>query len=146
MLIGDVDLVGNWVVNRTGSAMPRSGATAIGLMQDGKIAAGVLYEDFTQASIHATIAVDHGTVLSRDFVFAIFDYPFNQLVVEKILVYVNTANKESMRLAEHFGFVEEARVKGVFLDGDQVIYSITKDQCHLLKRFNHEQTQENSSA
>jgi len=143
MMIGDVDLVGNWVVNRTGSALPRSGATAIGLVHGGKIVAGVLYEDFTQASIHATIAIDHGTVLSRDFVFAIFDYPFNQLAVEKILVYVNTANEASMKLAEHFGFVEEARVKGVFLDGDQVIYSITKDQCKLLKRLNHEQTQEN---
>jgi len=143
MLIGDVTLVGNWVVERTGSALPRSGATAIGLVREGKIVAGVLYEDFTQASIHATIAIDTGAVLSKDFVFAIFDYPFNQLAVEKILVYVNTANAASMKLAEHFGFVEEARVKGVFLDGDQVIYSITKDQCHLLKRLNHEQTQEN---
>ena len=142
MLIGDVDLVGNWVVNRTGSALPRSGATVIGLVREGRIVAGVLYEDFTQASIHATIAVDDG-VLSKDFVFAIFDYPFNQLAVEKILVYVNTANEASMKLVEHFGFVEEARVKGVFLDGDQVIYSITKDQCKLLKRLNHEQTQEN---
>lgn len=142
MLIGDVDIVGNWVVERTGSALPRSGASAIGLIQNGKIAAGVLYEDFTQASIHATIAIDFGAVLTKDFVFAIFDYPFNQLGVEKILVYINSSNTESERLAKHFGFVEEARVKGVFLDGDQVIYSLTKDQCKLLKRLGHEQTQE----
>ena len=44
MMIGDVDLVGNWVVDRTGSALPRSGATAIGLVHGGKIVAGVLYE------------------------------------------------------------------------------------------------------
>ena len=142
MLIGDVDLVGNWVVDRTGSALPRSGATAIGLVRDGKIVAGVLYEDFTQASIHISIAVDRGAVLSKDFVFAIFDYPFNQLGVDKMIAYVNTANKVSMKLTEHFGFVEEARVKGVFLDGDQVIYSITKDQCHLLKRLGHEQSKD----
>jgi len=142
MLIGDVDIVGNWVVDRTGSALPRSGATAIGQVQGGKLVAGVLYEDFTQASIHATIAVDRGAVLSKDFVFAIFDYPFNQLTVERIIAYCNSSNSASKRLIEHFGFVEEARVKGVFLDGDQIIYSLTKDQCHLLKRLCHEQTQE----
>jgi len=130
-LIAGIPVV-NWIVERGDCCVPSGGATGIGWVQDGKIVAGVMYEEFTEASIHATIVAEAPMV--KGFLHKIFDYPFNQIGVEKIIVQVNSANKKSLDLAYRLGFEEEGCIKGAYLDGDRVILTMTKNECKWLEK------------
>ena len=145
MLISDAQVVGNWVASMVGCSMPGSGATALGLVHKGKLVAGALYEDFTTASISMTVAVANNAPITREFLWAIFDYPFNQLAVEKVVSYSNSSNKASQLLQRRVGFTEEGRIKGVYVDGDEVISTLTKESCIWLKRLSHGQESKHSS-
>ena len=138
-LIAGIPVV-SWIVGRGECFAPGSGATGLGWVKDGKIVAGVMYEEFTEASIHATIVAEVPMV--KGFVHKIFDYPFNQLGVEKIIVQVNSANKKSLELAYRLGFDEEGCIKGAYLDGDRIILTMTKDECKWLKELQNEESKD----
>jgi len=128
----------DWVSNKYGPIVVSPDSIGLGWVQDDKLVAGVVYEEFTEASIHATIVIKHGTVMTKRFFHKIFDYPFNQLGVDKIIVQANTANVESVHLAKRLGFTEEGMIKGAYLDGDRIILTMTKDECKWLKELQNE--------
>ena len=130
----------SWIISKGDCFAPGAGATGLGWVQDGKIVAGVMYEEFTEASIHATIVAE--TPMMKGFLHKIFDYPFNQLGVGKIIVQVNSANKESLNLAYRLGFDEEGCIKGAYLDGDRIILTMTKDECKWLKELQNEESKD----
>jgi RimJ/RimL family protein N-acetyltransferase len=134
-LIAGIPVI-SWIVRRGDCFAPGYGATGLGWVQGGKIVAGVMYEEFTEASIHATIVVEEP--MTKGFVHKIFDYPFNQLGVDKIIVQANTSNAESVNLAKRLGFTEEGMIKGAYLDGDRIILTMTKDECRWLKELQNE--------
>jgi len=138
-LVAGVPVI-SWVVGHGECFMPGGGAMGIGMIQDGRIVAGVMYEEFTEASIHATIVIAPGVPMVRGFLKAIFDYPFNQLTVEKIIVQMSSGNKKSKELAERLGFVLEATVKGAYIDGDRLIYTMLKSDCKWLE-MSHEKSE-----
>lgn len=133
-------IVVDWVVSKGDCFAPLDGCIGVGWVNKGKIVAGVMYEEFTEASIHATIVVEDDHPLTKGFVHAIFHYPFEQLKVGKIIVQMSEAHGRSKKLAEHFGFELEARIKGAYLDGDRLIYSMPVENCKWLKRSNHEKS------
>lgn len=128
-----------WVHRNYGPIVVSPDSIGLGWMQDGELVAGVVYEEFTEASIHATIVIERGTVMTKSFFHKIFDYPFNQLGVNKIIVQANTANVESVHLAKRLGFTEEGMIKGAYLDGDRIILTMTKDECRILKELQNEE-------
>ena len=132
----------SWIVGRGECFAPGSGATGLGWVQNGKIVAGVMYEEFTEASIHATIVIEPGTTMTKSFFHKIFDYPFNQLGVDKIIVQANTSNAESVDLAKRLGFTEEGMIKGAYLDGDRIILTMTKDECKWIKELQNEESKD----
>ena len=138
-LIAGIPVI-SWIVNRGECFAPGSGVTGLGWVKDGKIVAGVMYEEFTEASIHATIVVEEP--MTKGFVHKIFDYPFNQLGVDKVIVQANTSNVESVNLAKRLGFTEEGTIKGAYLDGDRIILTMTKDECRWLKELQNEESKD----
>lgn len=133
MITVDFDLVSEWVSERTGCTIPREG-TAIGWEREGKLVAGVMYEDFTGTCITATIAIEEGSTVPRGFIQKIFDYPFNQLLCRKILACVEQTNEASRRLVERMGFVKEAVIFDAFPDGAMIIYSVTPETSRYLEK------------
>jgi RimJ/RimL family protein N-acetyltransferase len=91
-----------------------------------------VYDHYTGPCVTATIAVDNKT-LHRAFIDAILRYPFEQLEVDKIIVYVNSSNVKSLELARGLGFNVEAEITGVYPDGDMLILSLHKDDCSWLE-------------
>ena len=130
----------SWTISKGDCFAPSAGATGLGWVKDGKIVAGVMYEEFTEASIHATIVVEEP--MTKGFVHKIFDYPFNQLGVDKVIVQANTSNAESVNLAKRLGFTEEGMIKGAYLDGDRIILTMTKDECRWLKELQNEESKD----
>ena len=104
----------------------------ISCVQDGKLIAGALYENFNRVSIGAHLYIAEGKLPSKEWYAAIFDYPFNQLGVRKIVGQVFSTNVEAQRLDEHLGFVLEAIIKDHSPNGDLFVYTMTRDQCRVL--------------
>jgi hypothetical protein len=109
--------------------------------QDGLIA-GVIYDGYNGRSIAAHIHVADDKVPSREWYSAIFDYPFNRLGVNKILGQVAENNTKARLLDDHFGFVIEGVIKDYSIDGDLVLYTMTRDQCRVLNSPLWERTNE----
>jgi hypothetical protein len=135
-LIADLPRVAEWVARQC-EADPRSASAAIGWLRDDDLTAGVFYEDFTGASITATIAMAPGAVMPKDFLWTIFDYPFNQLGVEKMVALVAENNWKSKNLVEKMGFTEEARIGCYYPAGEaMIIYTLSKGLCRFLEKDN----------
>jgi len=131
MLSFDKDLVGQWVANRVNGVFTPENSSCIGLLdKDGNLVAGVWYEAYTKTSIMTHIAVEGR--MSKEFLSVIFDYPFVQLGVDKLIGPTNSNNDDAIRFNHKLGFVEEARIKDAFPDGDMVLLTMTKDKCRFL--------------
>lgn len=135
MLTTDVPSVATWVANMA-EADPRLTVGAVGWTRDDEITCGAFYETYTRRSITATIAVAPGAVMPKEFLRAIFHYPFVQLGCEKIVALIAENNWKSQNLVEKMGFVREAVVADYYPEGDLFIYSMMKSQCRFLEKDN----------
>jgi hypothetical protein len=123
--------VGTWVARQVNGIFTPENSTCIGLLdEDGNVVAGVWYEAYTKTSIITHIAVEGK--MSKKFLSVIFDYPFVQLGVEKLIGPTNSNNENAMRFIQKLGFVEEARIKDAFPDGDMVLFTMIKSKCRFL--------------
>jgi RimJ/RimL family protein N-acetyltransferase len=137
ILINDKDWISQWVMARTGDDFPMGCQAALGAVDENdSIVAGVIYDHYTGPCVTATIAVEHKH-LPRQLIRAMFAYPFIQMMVEKVIVYINSANEASFNLAQRLGFVTEATVKNVYEDGDMLVLSLYKRDCIWLKELHH---------
>lgn len=112
-----------------------SGMKGIGLEKDGELIAGALYEGFNGQNVWAHLAGKPGKRwMNRQFLWYGFHYPFNEMGVKRISGYVNASNTEARRLNEHFGYQEEARLKGAAPDGgDVILYVMWRENCRFLE-------------
>lgn len=124
------DLVSQWVVARTGGTWIPETFSAIGLAEDGVIVAGTCYEQFNGRSVVMSVALEQP--LTPRFLFASFDYPFNQLGATKVIGLVDSQNLAAVRLDRHLGFELEATLKEAGPRGDLLIFTMTRDQCKWL--------------
>lgn len=145
MIISDTRLVAAWVASMCECPI-MSGCTALGVVQNGRIVAGVMYDHFTGRSIKASIAISPFARLGKEFWWMIFDYPFNQLGVERIIVTICESNTKSINLATKLGFKFEATVEGVYDDGAMLIATLTKSECKQLERYHGRKIQSTESA
>lgn len=133
MIVFDAKKVGPWVCQRTGGTWTGDGS-AIGYEKDGKLIAGVLYDQYNGRSACMHVASDGSRKwMTRDYLWICFDYPFNQLKLNKLLGLVDSTNEKALAFDKHLGFVEEAIIKDAGKHGDLVILSMTRQQCRFLK-------------
>lgn len=122
--------VGHWTAARVEGQYFEQGSQAIGLEHDGKIIAGVIYEHWNQRSIVCHMAVEGR--LTRQFIWMIFDYAYNQIKAEKVILPVASANKKSVKLVLNMGFREEARLSDAHPTGDLVFFTMSRGDCRFL--------------
>jgi RimJ/RimL family protein N-acetyltransferase len=107
--------------------------TAIGLERNGRLVAGVAYDQFNGAHVCMHIcAVPGRHWLNRLFLWAMFDYPFNVLKVKRVTGQICSANSDAILFAEHIGFTFETRLIDASPKGDLLIYVLRKDQCRYI--------------
>jgi RimJ/RimL family protein N-acetyltransferase len=128
----DASIVGPWVCARAGGTWVNGRGSAIGLIKNGELAAGVLYEDFNGANVICHIAGE-GNWASREFLGLIFDYPFNQLKVKRITVPVSSTNAKSIALVTRMGFELECTLAQATPDGDLHLFRMWRDDCKYLQ-------------
>lgn len=109
-------------------------SVAIGLPRDGRLVAGVLYENFNGPNIWMHVAAEPGRRwMTRTYLKAVFAYPFAVAGVQRLWGYVNETNIEARRFDEHLGFREHARLGGAAPDGgDLIVYLMRREWCRFI--------------
>lgn len=91
------------------------------------------YESWNGANINMHVAALPGRRwMTRDFLFAVFDYPFRVCNVKRITGLVPSHNYDARRFDEHIGFKLEATLKDAAPDGDLLVYAMFKQDCKWL--------------
>lgn len=132
IVTNESERVANWVGERLGGRHISDASQAIGHERDGELIAGVLYDGYNGRSICMHVAGEGKRWITRMFLFACFDYPFNVVGVHKIIGLVDESNSDARRLDEHLGFVHEATITQASPGGDLLVYSMTREQCRFL--------------
>ena len=121
-----------WTAEQTGGRYFAGSGQGIGWEKDGRLVAGVLYDNFNGRSVQMHVAAIGHQWLVRKYLRTCFDYPFNQLKVLKVVGLVDSTNTDALRFDFHLGFKEEAVIKDAGKHGDLHVLTMTRDQCRFL--------------
>jgi hypothetical protein len=124
--------MGDWLVRMMNHPLPEE-TVCIGQEIDGNLVAVVGYCSFMPNACQMHIAaVDEVNWMSRDLLWAAFDYPFNVLGVKVILGQICGSNEDALKLNRHLGFKVVAEISDAHMDGDLVIMAMRKEDCRWL--------------
>ena len=124
--------MGDWLVRIMNHPLPQE-TVCIGQEVDGNLVAVVGFASFMPKSCQMHIgALDEVNWMSKDLLWAAFDYPFNKLGVSVILGQVCADNESALRLNRHLGFKVVAEIPYAHMDGDLVIMAMRKEDCRWL--------------
>lgn len=134
MLVSDTERVWRFVHAKTG--VPLSTAMKVlGLEQDGRLVAGVLYDAWNGVNMWMHSAIEPGAYLGRIFPWYVFHYPFEEIGCQRLTGLVEESNTEAMRFNLKLGFKAEGRLEGAASDGkDAVLMVMTRERCRWLQR------------
>lgn len=126
-----------WIAKRTGEFNCFGTDVGIGWLRGGEIVAGVAYANWNGVNVECHIAGTGKHWLTRQYLWTIFDYPFNQLGAKRITVCVGEGNHASIRFVKHLGFILEARLKGAHHTGDILIFCMRRHSCRFIQKGFH---------
>jgi L-amino acid N-acyltransferase YncA len=107
-------------------------AAFIGQEIDGEVKAVVAFDNILDKSCEMHTAAIVPNWISKDLLWACFDYPFTILYVKVILATVASTNTEALKLDRHLGFVDKAYIEDAHIDGDLVILAMRRENCRWL--------------
>jgi RimJ/RimL family protein N-acetyltransferase len=70
--------------------------------------------------------------MSKDLLWACFDYPFIKLEKKVILATLDAENKEAIRLNRHLGFQDKCVIENAHENGDLLIMTMKREDCKWL--------------
>lgn len=125
-----------WVKERIEGVEFASDAVAIGVELDGKIAAAVVYDDFTRNGCAFSVASDgKSRWLSRGFLNLVFAYPFLQCGLKRVGSLVSVTNDKAIRLNTGIGMVREGVIRSAGINGEDLIaFGILREECRFLPK------------
>lgn len=130
VVYGNDELVANFVkANAPHANNGFEKYVAIGVVDDGKLIAGCVYNEFRGHSIHVSIASTTPRWANRTTLRAFFGYPFGQLQVKRLTAYTGKSMSGVRRFLERLGFVEEGNLRCGFEDDDCVVYGMLREEC-----------------
>ena len=136
----NIDLLGPWAWQQMGEGLwfPE-GKSAMGhITSKDEVLWAVVYDHYEEGgSIQMHIAISDPKVVTRRAICAVFEYPFNQLDVKKVIGVVNSENIKALTFDVRLGFLVEAIITDAYDVGDMYILSMTREQCRWIRGKNH---------
>lgn len=127
------DEITKWVTDRSEGVFVPGLNPAVGISKNGVIVGGVAYDGYNGANINMHVASDGSrNWVTREFLWAIFHYPFVQLKLKRATGIIPSYNSASFKFAEGLGFELETTLKDAHPRGDLLIYKMTPDKCRWL--------------
>lgn len=124
---------GRVVARRAGTFFNPECDRCVSVVVGGELIGGVTYQGYTGTSIQMHMAGMADRWATRDFMWVIFDYPFNQLGVERVFGQLVESNTRALEIVEKLGFKRVARVEGVFPTGACIVSTMERADCRWLK-------------
>ena len=98
----------------------------------GELLGGVIYTNFTHRTVQMHMAGFAPAWPTPQFMWAIYDFPFNYLKVEKVIGTVPSTNERALKIDYKMGFKHLVTIPGIVQGGDMVILAMSKDECKYL--------------
>lgn len=98
----------------------------------GELLGGVTYDGFTGNCIFMHQAGFSKRWLTRDLLWCVFDYPFNQLGCVKVCGTIPSYREELLAFNERLGFRVETSIEDAYVGGDMLILSMRREDCRWL--------------
>ena len=131
----DIEVLGPWAWKLRGSGIWHSaGKSGLGEVDDKGVPMwAIIFDNYEPGgSIHIHIAIDNPKYVSRRAISDVFEYPFCQLGVKKVLGIVNSNNYAALSFDLRLGFHVEAIISDPYYMGDMYILSMKLKQCRCL--------------
>ena len=131
------ELIAAFVAVRQGAKpdAPWGSYSAIGLKRDGRLVAGVIYNSNESANICMHVGAEDGSKwMTRDFLYACFYYPFEQLGKRRVTACIRSGNKKAADFVENLGFKYEARLPHWYGEEDMLVYGMLRERCRFLEK------------
>lgn len=92
----------------------------------------VVYSRFSQYGCEITVYSDSPKLATREFLKAIYSYPFIQLGLRRVTFVTRASNTRAIRLALYVGAKQEGRIREAFGDEDGILLGLLAGDCWLL--------------
>jgi RimJ/RimL family protein N-acetyltransferase len=107
--------------------------STLGLMREGRLVAGVVYNFLDGANVCMHIGAEEGGHWATpEFLLAVFDYPFNQLGRRRVTAMTKKRAKKTRAFVENLGFTYEGKCAHYFSDDDLIVYGMLRANCRFL--------------
>jgi L-amino acid N-acyltransferase YncA len=120
-----------WASNLLNLPLPDD-AICLGQVINGELRACVVYCNFQGKSCQTHICSTGKHWMSKEYLWAMFDYPFEKLGLKVILAVIAGSNEKSLKLSRKLGFKDVAKIPDAHDDGDLVILTMRPDECRWL--------------
>lgn len=130
------DILGTWLCQRIG-LIPSTDLVCIGnLGSESRIIGVVGFEGFNGASVRMHSAGE-GNWVTRDLLFASFDYPFNRCKLNMVIGLIPSGNVQAIKFNTNLGFRTVLELPGAHPDGSLVVMTMERRECRFLERKKH---------
>lgn len=124
-----------WIAKRTGEFNCFGTDIGIGWKKNGEIVAGVAYANWNGVNVECHIASDGSRRwMTREYLWAIFNYPYCQLKAKRITVCIGEGNTASRNFVVHLGFDLETTLQAAHKSGDIYIYRMWQKDCRWISQ------------
>ena len=121
-----------WLCDKIG-LIPTPDLCCIGSISDKGILGVVGFDQYNGSSIVMHVAGTPGW-LTRDLIWACFDYPFNVCKVNMIIGLVPSGNTDAIRFNTHLGFETRVVLEDAHPDGSLILMTMRRGRCRYLSR------------
>lgn len=137
LLFGADEYVSKWVAsNLRGMVVGFGPCSAIGVQNEGRLIAGVVYHDYrpTYGSMQMSVYAERGTRwLSKDHLDVFFSYPFKQVGCKSVHIACARNNKHAKQFVARIGFRHAGLLRRGFGIVDAVLYDMLPEDCKWLR-------------
>jgi len=140
MIVFDKDpfgLYASWICHRLQYA-PTTHFRTLSRVEGAQIRGVVGYDNWNQASCMMHVCGD-GRWLTRELLFADFNYPFTICGLNCVFGLVPSGNEEALRFDRHLGFKDVVELKDAHPDGSMFLMRMDRDDCRWLRIYDEKQ-------
>ena len=135
LLVHDDQRVAEWVreriphIRETGFGP----CSAFGVLQDGMLVGGVVFNNYRKFDIHMSAALD--APLTRQSLRTLCEYVFGQLNVRRVTSITGKKNRKARKALQVIGFTLEGTARHA-LDGvqDACVYGLIREHCKWINK------------
>ena len=131
LLYGHNQEVADWVASRIPGMTSFGPCTAIGVLNsDNALVGGVVFHDFQPQwkNIQVSFAGAQANWLTPRGVYAMLEYPFRQVGVERITSLTPKRNRRARQFLNRFVFKHEGTIRRGFGDDDSIVSGLLRSE------------------